>query len=316
MPAIMGEGDIAFPHLGIYLNNVPKGFSVFGFFIALYGVIIATGMVLAVVLDAKLAPKNDVKPDHVWDMALYVIFFGVLGARAYYVIFAWDHYKDNLVSILNIRNGGLGIYGGVLAGILTLYIYCKRHKLTFFQTADTILPGVTLGQLMGRWGNFTNREAFGQYTDSLFAMRLPIAAVRANDISDSIRAGIVEGTNYIQVHPTFLYESMWNICLLILMIWATGHKKFKGQIFSIYMAGYGIGRFWIEGLRTDQLLVPGTGLAISQVVAIVMILCAIMMNLVGYGVIKVGKKEAAEPQAEVVIEKKAVSEENGEDSAE
>lgn len=279
MPDIMGISDIAFPHLHIYLKNVPKAFTVFGFDIACYGMIIGLGMLLAVVLAAKLAPKNDLNADHVWDFSIYAIVFGIIGARIYYVIFSWDQYKNNLISILNLRGGGLGIYGGVLAGIAALFIFCKIKKLKALNMADTIIPGLVLGQLMGRWGNFTNREAFGQYTDGLFAMRLPIDAVRASDISQSISDHIIEGTNYIQVHPTFLYESAWNVCLLMLLLFLTFHKKFSGQIFITYLGGYGLGRLIIEGLRTDQLLIPHTQIAISQVVAIVlMAVCA-----AGYG---------------------------------
>lgn len=282
MSEIMGACDIAFPHLNIYLENVPKSFSIFGFEIALYGVIIGTGMLLAVLLAAKLAPKNGILADHIWDFSIYAILFGILGARMYYVIFSWDQYKDDLLSIFNIRNGGLGIYGGVLAGIAALFVFCKIKKLSALAMADSIIPGLVLGQLMGRWGNFTNREAFGEYTDGLFAMRLPIEAVRANDISANIAEHIVEGTNYIQVHPTFLYESIWNVVLIILLIVLTNHKKFTGQIFMTYLGGYGLGRFMIEGLRTDQLLIPHTSIAISQVVAIILICISIIGYLVGF----------------------------------
>lgn len=276
----MDVTDIAFPHLGIYLHNVPKTFSVFGFEIALYGVIIACGMLLGVTLAAQMAKWNHFSPDYIWDFAVYAIIFGIMGARIYYVVFAWDKYKDDLVSVFNIRNGGLAIYGGVIAGIITLFVFCKIKKVKPLQFADAVMIGLVLGQLMGRWGNFTNREAFGQYTDGLFAMRLPIAAVRANDISQSIADHIVDGTNYIQVHPTFLYESCWNVVLIIILILVTRHKKFDGQIFFLYLGGYGVGRFIIEGLRTDQLLIPHTQIAISQVVAITLLVVCVIGHIV------------------------------------
>ena len=280
MPDIMEAMDIAFPHLGIYLHNVPKSFTVFGFTIALYGVIIAIGMMGGFSLAARQGSKNGFKGDLVWDFAIYAILFGILGARIYYVIFSWDKYKDNLIEVFNIRNGGLAIYGGLIAGFTVLFVFCHIKKINPLNFADACVPGIAIGQLAGRWGNFTNREAFGQYTDSLFAMRLPIEAVRRSDISENILNHIVDGTNYIQVHPTFLYESLWNLCLLAFLLLWTKHKRFSGQIMSFYFAGYGIGRLWIEGLRTDQLLIGHSNIAVSQVVCIAIIILAIVLNIV------------------------------------
>ena len=191
MNAIMDVWDIAFPHLNIYLTNVPKSFSVFGFSIALYGVVIALGMLTGFTLASKLAKYNYFNGDYVWDFAIYAIIFGILGARIYYVVFAWDKYKNNLVQVFNIRNGGLAIYGGLIAGFTTLFIFCYRKKINPLNFADSCVPGICLGQLAGRWGNFFNREAFGQYTDGLFAMRLPIDAVRQSDISSGIADNFV-----------------------------------------------------------------------------------------------------------------------------
>ena len=167
----MGKMDIAFPNLNIYLSNVPKSFEVFGFTIALYGVIIGMGFLLALFLIAKVARKTDQDPDIYWDLAVYVIIFSIIGARLYYVIFSWDSYKDDLLSILAIRNGGLAIYGGVIAGFTTIYIFSRVKKCKFLRLADTVMPGLLLGQAIGRWGNFTNREVFGEYTNGLLAMR-------------------------------------------------------------------------------------------------------------------------------------------------
>lgn len=280
MPDIMGATDIAFPNLGIYLNNVPKSFSVFGFQIALYGVIIAIGMIAGFSLASHLGNKNNFNGDLVWDFAIYAIVLGVIGARIYYVVFAWDKYKDNLVQVFNIRNGGLAIYGGLIAGFTVLFVFCHVKKINPLNFADACVPGIAIGQLAGRWGNFTNREAFGEYTNSLLAMRLPIEAVRSSDISANIAEHIADGTNYIQVHPTFLYESLWNLCLLAFLIFWTNRKRFSGQIMSFYFLGYGIGRLWIEGLRTDQLLIGHTNIAISQVVCIAIIILAIGLNIV------------------------------------
>lgn len=279
MQDIMGNMDIAFPHLGIYLKDVPKSFTVFGFPIALYGVIIALGVLAGVLLAAKVAKLENMDPDMIWDFAIYAIIFSIIGARIYYVVFRWDAYKDNFVEVFNLRNGGLAIYGAVIAAFLTLWVYCRIKKQSFLQIADACVPGLVLGQVIGRWGNFTNREVFGEYTDSLLAMRLPTQMVRAGDISETIASHMTEGTNYIQVHPTFLYESLWNLTLLIIMLLYRKHKKFEGEQWLLYLGGYGLGRAWIEGIRTDTLFIPHTTIAVSQVLAVILFVTALAADI-------------------------------------
>lgn len=272
--------DIAFPNLGIYLRNVPKSFTVFGFEIALYGVIIGIGVIAGILMAARQAKVTGQDPDLYWDFSIYAVILSVVGARIYYVIFEWDMYKDNLLKIFNIREGGLAIYGGVIAGFSTLFVYAALKKQKAFRMADTAVTGLILGQAIGRWGNFTNREVFGEYTDNLLAMRLPVAAVRERDISESILAHMGEEINYIQVHPTFLYESLWNLGVLVLMLVYWKHKKFDGEIALLYLGGYGLGRAWIEGIRTDQLFIPGTVYPVSQVLAILLFAGAVLCDLI------------------------------------
>ena len=279
MQDIMNVTDISFPHLGIYLNNVPKSFSIFGFQIALYGVIIGCGVLCGVLMAAYIAKKENIDSEMIWDFAIYAIIFSIIGARIYYVIFQWDMYKDNLLSIFNLRNGGLAIYGAVIAAFITLWVYCKVKKYSFLQIADICVPGLVLGQVIGRWGNFTNREVFGEYTDNLLAMRLPVESVRSIDISENVARHIAEGTNYIQVHPTFLYESLWNLILLAIMLLYRQHKKFQGEMWLLYLGGYGLGRAWIEGIRTDTLFIPHTTIAVSQVLAIVLFVMALAADI-------------------------------------
>lgn len=292
MQEMMNVRDIAFPHLGIYLENIPKNFTVFGFTIAFYGVIIGIGVLAGLLTAIRNAKKTGQNPEVYWDFAIYAIIFSIIGARLYYVAFEWDSYKDDLLSILNTRNGGMAIYGAVIGAFVTLFIYCKVKGKNAFQIGDTAVPGLILGQVIGRWGNFMNREAFGEYTDSLFAMRLPIDAVRSSDISENIAAHIVEGTNYIQVHPTFLYESLWNLLIFILLMLYGKYKKFHGEVCLMYLGGYGLGRFVIEGLRTDQLLIPGTDVAVSQMLSLGLVIFAVVADVVVRGLLKKGKAQA------------------------
>lgn len=276
----MNAGDIAFPNLGIYLKNVPKSFSVFGFSIAYYGLIIAIGVMAGILMAAHRAKVTGQDPEDYWDFAIYAVIFSIIGARIYYVIFAWDYYKNDLLSIFNLRAGGLAIYGGVIAAFLTLFVYCKIKKKNPFLMGDTAVPGLILGQAIGRWGNFMNREVFGEYYNGLFSMQLPVEAVRARDISETIAANIPEGANYINVHPTFLYESAWNLLVLALMLVYAKHKKFDGEICLLYLGGYGLGRFIIEGIRTDTLFIPGTTIPVSQVLALLMLIFAVAADVI------------------------------------
>lgn len=280
--------SIWFPNLGIELKNVGTSINVFGFEIAFYGIIIACGMACGYLIAEWMAKRTNQKPDLYLDFALYAIILSVLGARLYYVLFAWDEFKHDPIQILNIRNGGLAIYGGVIVAVLTAIIYAKVKKYPFGLLADTGIIGLVTGQIIGRWGNFFNREAFGSYTNGPFAMLLDLRDV-SGDYSNSlsyitekyagkedalrriieIRENIVElnGISYISVHPTFLYESLWNIGVLIILILYTKHKKFHGEVLLLYFVGYGLGRVWIEGLRTDQLFMWNSPIAVSQLLS-------------------------------------------------
>ena len=275
--------NINFPHLHIYLEHVGKNIMIGNFSIAYYGIIIALGMLAGIGIACIVAKKTGQNPDTYFDLAIVAIICSVIGARIYYVIFRWDLYKDDLLSVFNIRQGGLAIYGGVIAAIITTFIFAKVKKIKFGLLCDTAGLGLVLGQIIGRWGNFFNREAFGGYSDGLFAMQLPLSAVRSSDCTPELLQNVVEvdGISYIQVHPTFLYESLWNLGLLILLLIFFKHKKFDGEVFLWYLFGYGIGRFWIEGLRTDQLLIPVVNYPVSQLVAIVLVVVSLVWVIVG-----------------------------------
>lgn len=275
--------SINFPHLGIYLEHVGKSISVFGFDIAYYGIIIGCSILLGLYLAQREAKRTGQNPDTYTDMVIYAIIVSVICARAYYVIFSWDHYKDNLLSIFNLRQGGLAIYGGIIGAVATVYVYSRVKKLSFPLLLDTACIGLVAGQILGRWGNFFNREAFGGYTDSLFAMQLPVSAVRVNEITEEMWAHVqvIGGEQFIQVHPTFLYESIWNLGVLCFLYWYRDRKKFRGELFLTYVLGYGLGRVWIEGLRTDQLQIGSTGIPVSQLLAGVLILVSLFLIIMG-----------------------------------
>lgn len=260
---------IHFPHLGIHLQHVGKSFSVFGFEIAYYGIAIGIAMAVGISIAVFEAKRTRQSQEKYFDLAIYGIIFAILGARLYYVIFSWDYYKHHFFSIFNLRQGGLAIYGGIIAAVVVVCMYAKKHKMKTMLVLDTVSLGIAAGQAIGRWGNFFNREAFGEYTKGIFAMQLPIDAVRAADVTAKMRTHIVkiDDVSFIQVHPTFLYESVWCLLIFIFLMKYRRKKEFHGELFFAYLGLYGFGRFFIEGMRTDQLKLWFTGWPVSQVLA-------------------------------------------------
>lgn len=278
------NGTIRFPHLGIVLDHVAKAFSVGSLEIACYGIVLAAAMVTGLLLVMKVADRTGQRGDDYFDLGMIAIVVSVVCARIYYVAFSWNYYSSHLGEIINIREGGLAIYGGVIGGAVTTALFCKIRKIKFLKTADTAILGLVWGQALGRWGNFFNREAFGDYTDNLFAMQLPVSDVRSGEITAEMWEKVkrIGGTEYIQVHPTFLYESMWNIGVLLILLFLTFRvkRKYDGMVFLNYLLLYGIGRFWIEGLRTDQLLLPGTQIPVSQLLSGVLAVTALFFLII------------------------------------
>ena len=261
--------DLSFVNLGITIQHMQNHIDVFGFRIAFYGIIIGIGMLLGIRLAAGDAKRRGLGEDVIYDYIVYGILAGIAGARLYYVFFQWEAYRSDLLQILNLRAGGLAIYGGVIGGALALLLWCRLKKQHFLVMADSLVLGVVVGQIMGRWGNFFNCEAFGRYTEGLFAMRIRREIVNPIMIDAELLGHLIteNGVEYIQVHPTFLYESCWNLCLLLFLLWYRYRKRFEGELLFLYLGGYGLGRVWIEGLRTDSLLLPRTGIAVSQALA-------------------------------------------------
>lgn len=259
--------SIRFPNLGIVIEHLGKSVSIFGFEIAYYGIIIGIGMLCGIAMAVYEAKRTGQDTELYYDFSLCAIISAIVGCRIYYVAFEWSYYSKHPLEIFNLRQGGLAIYGGIIGGLICLVIFTKVRKANIRLMADTAVLGLVLGQIIGRWGNFCNREAFGGYSDGLLAMQIRIdeAAYTTPELLE--KAVTVDGVQYIQVQPTFLYESLWNLCLLIVLLLYRRHKKFDGEIFLMYLFGYGLGRFIIEGFRTDQLLLPYIGLPVSQVLS-------------------------------------------------
>lgn len=260
---------VTFPGLGLEFELNPIAFSVFGWDVHWYGVIIACGFLLAVAYCYWRAPRFGVDQEKLIDMLFFAVPLCIIGARAYYVIFnpAVCFNADGSFSLYNtiaIWDGGLAIYGGVIAGFLTAYLFSRRRKISFWALADCCVQGLFIGQAIGRWGNFMNREAFGAATELPWRMRLWTSA-----------------TTYMDVHPTFLYESLWNVIGLLLLYFVVSRaRRFDGENTCFYFIWYGLGRFWIEGLRTDSLYLFhwtlfGQRIRVSQALSLVMVLvCA------------------------------------------
>ena len=251
---MLRSAQISFPMLGDWSIDPPYSFNLFGLEIYFYGVIIALGFILAALYCAKRAKEFGLSSDELYELVIWLIPTCIIGARLYYVLFKLDYFIANPDKIFALRDGGLAIYGGIIAGIIVGIIWCRAKKIRVFAVADLTAFGLLIGQSVGRWGNFINREAFGAQTEIFCRMGLT-----------------VPGFETLYVHPTFLYESLWNILgLIVLHIWSKkGKRKYDGQVFWLYILWYGLGRAWIEGLRSDSLYIGSTDIRVSQLLAIV-----------------------------------------------
>ena len=255
-----------------------------------YGAIIAFGFLLAVLFGGRIAYKWKISLDKMVDVLIYGTICGIIGARLYYVVFSWDYYGKHPAEIINIRQGGLAIYGGVIAALLTCFVYTRIKKMSFKLVADTGIYGLILGQIIGRWGNFFNREAFGGVAGdgNPWAMKIFFGdEYQISQVPDAVRESMeawkgksLAEIGYIQVQPTFLYESLWNIMVLTLMLIFRKKKKFDGEILLWYLIGYGVGRAIIEGMRTDQLIMPITGWPVSKALSIVVASTSLIIVIV------------------------------------
>ena len=266
MQTILRNAEISFPMFGDFHMNPPSSFELFGRTFYLYGAVVALGFLLGILYCAHKSERFiGIQSDTLYDFVLWLLPTAILGARAYYVIFQWDQYKSDPLSIFKLWEGGLAIYGGILAGLVLVILWCRRRRIPFGALGDLSVYGLLIGQSIGRWGNFLNREAFGAETDIFCRMGLTNP-----------------GEATIYVHPTFLYESLWNfIGFLFMHFWFKRHKRrFDGHAMLLYVAWYGIGRMLIEGLRTDSLYLGGTGIRVSQLLAGCSALLAIVLLVI------------------------------------
>lgn len=259
---IQRDSVISFPGLGNFSLNPPSYFTVFGKNIYFYGVLIALGFVLGILFCSRKSREFGIKADDFYDLMIWLIPLSILGARLYFVAFRLEDYISRPLSVFAVWEGGLAIYGGVIAGVLTAWLVCRHKKIPVPAMLDLAVLGLLIGQIIGRWGNFMNREAFGAETEIFCRMGLTAP----------------DGTS-IFVHPTFLYESLWNLAGLLFLLWfdRKGRRKYDGQNFLIYLLWYGLGRAWIEGLRTDSLMIGSTGIRVSQLLSIILALTAALI---------------------------------------
>jgi len=270
--------EIYFPNLGIKIKHLNRiAIKLFNVDVYWYGVIIVFAILLGLFLISRELNKRNETIDDYLNFLILEIVCSIIGARLYYVAFSWDLYKDNLLEVINLRNGGIAIYGAVLTAILVGLVYTKLRKKSFYKMADLFIPYLCLGQAIGRWGNFFNREAFGQSTNSLFAMALRRDTLRVLPTSLVKQTVVYFGNEYISVHPTFLYESICSFVLFFYLISKRKKQKFDGELLFIYLICYSMFRFFIEGLRTDQLLI--LQVPISQLVAILLVILGIVLYI-------------------------------------
>ncbi len=231
----------------------PVAFEIFGLSIRWYGILISLGILLGTFLAMKRAKNEGIHEDRIIDLLLFAIPAAVIGARAYYVIFNWDYYSGSFSRMINIREGGLAIHGGIIAAVIVGYFYCRYKNIKFWKMADICAPSIVLGQAIGRWGNFINQEAYGRPTD------LPWGIV-------------IDG---VKVHPAFLYESIWNFGVFLFLLWYDRRKKFEGELFLLYAILYSIIRFFVEGLRIDSLMLGS--FRVAQLISILIAMIGVFL---------------------------------------
>lgn len=271
---------VSFPGLGLDFEVNRVAFSIGDLPVYWYGILIALGFILAILYVSRRAKEFGVDADRMLDVILGGAIGGIVGARAYYVILQWDYYGQNLSQIFNTRSGGMAIYGGLIGGVLIGLLMCKIRRVKFMPALDLVVGGFLIGQGIGRWGNFVNIEAFGANTSLPWGMSSSVITDYLTQHEAELEAIGMDIDPNMPVHPTFLYESLWCLLGFAFIAWYTRRRKFDGELTLLYMMWYGAGRAVIEGLRTDSLMIPGTSLRASQVLAAAMVVVAAIIWIV------------------------------------
>ena len=271
---------VSFPGLGLDFEVNRVAFSIGDLPVYWYGILIALGFILAILYVSRRAREFGVDADRMLDVILGGAIGGIVGARAYYVILQWDYYGQNLSQIFNTRSGGMAIYGGLIGGVLIGLLMCKIRRVKFMPALDLVVGGFLIGQGIGRWGNFVNIEAFGANTSLPWGMSSSVITDYLTQHEAELEAIGMDIDPNMPVHPTFLYESLWCLLGFAFIAWYTRRRKFDGELTLLYMMWYGAGRAVIEGLRTDSLMIPGTSLRASQVLAAGMVVVAAIIWIV------------------------------------
>ncbi len=294
--------SIRFPGLGLSLDYVERSVRIFGFDLPVYGILIAAALLVGLgvlVMEAGRAGENQ---DHCLGMAITALIVGIIGGRAFYVAFSWSLYQDHVMEIFNLPAGGMSVYGVILGAMAGIALYCRLNKLSFSEMADMAFLGFLPGEAVAAWGAFFNRETFGEYTDSFLAMELPLSAVRSAEVTATMRDHLVEagGISYIRVQPLFLYESVLCLVLFCLLLVLNRRKKFQGEVFMDGLAGYGLAHFFMEGSRTDALLIPGTQIHAGQIVCVLLVVICGCGSLISRAMEK--KRQELRKKREALLE--------------
>lgn len=264
---------ILFPNLGITFKHIGTGVSIFCFEIPAFGILLGLSLLLGLVCTLWEVYNTRQTIDEYLNLSILVIVASVLGARLYHVIFTWEHYRESIWEVLFFRNGGIEFYGALIGGVLVIQLYAMAQKASTGKILDTCCLGLAAGQVLGSWGFFFSRERFGDYTDRLFAMQIPLDSVSFSSVTEDMRSHIevVDGIRYIQVEPLFLAGFLWSMVVFAIVFLYRYRKKFEGELFLVYLLTYSLGRFLLEGARADALMIRGTDWKICQITAVLMI---------------------------------------------
>ena len=277
------EITVRFPNLGFLFEYEDRIFSVLGFDITIYGILMAVSLLIGLGMILLCARWQKLNLNLCLGASISALVGGVIGGRLYYIAFSWSQFSGKSWKILcDIRSGGISIYGAILGGVLVAALFCRLSRTSFWKMADLACMGILIGQIIGKWGSFFNRESFGEYADNIFYMQIPLTAVRAGEVTTAMRENLqtADGLSWIIAQPLFLYESLWCLLVFLMLMMHLRKRVFQGEIFLRYLAGYGLGRAVIQWFRTDKVYFPGTEIDVSLVISgVLFVLCTVIVTV-------------------------------------